>query len=72
MGMRYLFTTSVFVASVVFGWGCEKPLFPSNEPRTPYDRYQQLHGQGRVETEENAYGGQQPALRERLRPLDSP
>ena len=56
------------------GWvlGCEKPLFPPNLPRTPYERYQQLHGQDRHETEENAYGGQQPALRDRLRPLGSP
>jgi len=71
MDIKYL-TMGVLVAGVVFCLGCEKPLFPANLPRTPYERYQQLHGQGRVETEENAYGGQQPALRERLRPLGSP
>lgn len=52
--------------------GCEQPLFPADLPRTPYERYQQLHGDGRAMSEENAYGGQQPALRHRLRPLDQP
>jgi len=58
--------------AMVMGWvgGCEKPLFPADLPRTPYERYQQLHGDQRAVTEENAYGGQQPALRHRLRPLD--
>lgn len=72
MSMRYLLIMVMFVAGVVFCLGCEKPLFPPNTPRTPYERYQQLHGQGRVESEENAYGGQQPALRDRLRPLGTP
>ena len=57
------------VAALGFSAGCEKALFPRNLPRTPYERYQQLHGRSRVATEENAYGGQQPALRDRLRPL---
>ena len=50
--------------------GCEKPLFVPNQPRTPYDRYQVLRGQGRPATEDNAYGGKEPALRQRLEPLD--
>lgn len=50
--------------------GCEVPLFTAEASRTPYERYQQLHGEQRSGTEENAYGGQQPALRDRLRPLD--
>ena len=50
--------------------GCEKPLFVQNQPRTPYERYQVLRHQGRPATEENAYGGQEPALRQRLEPLD--
>ena len=52
--------------------GCEKPLFPPNLPRSPYERYQTLRGQQRPATEENAYGAQEPALRERLRPLGQP
>ena len=50
--------------------GCERPLFTPNQPRTPYERYQVLRGQGRPSTEENAYGGKEPALRQRLEPLD--
>lgn len=72
MDMKDLLALGVLVAGVVFCLGCEKPLFPANLPRTPYERYQQLHGQGRAGMEENAYGGQKPALRERLRPLGSP
>lgn len=52
--------------------GCEKPLFPKNLPRTPYERYQTLRGQQRPSSEENAFGGEQPALRERLKPLGEP
>ena len=50
--------------------GCEKALFPEGASRTPYERYQLLRGQHRIATETNAYGGNQPALRDRLRPLD--
>jgi hypothetical protein len=52
--------------------GCEKPLFPKDAPRSPYERYQMLRGQQRPMTTENAYGGEVPAVRERLRPLGSP
>ena len=52
--------------------GCEKPLFPKDAPRTPYERYQALRGQQRSATEQNAFGGEEPALRERLRPLGEP
>jgi len=63
------FHVALIVGLGLCAGGCEKALFPSGMPRTPYDRYQQLHGQRRAETEENAYGGEQPALRDRLRPL---
>ena len=59
----------VIAAAILVG-GCEAPLFPAETARTPYERYQQLHGEQRSGTEENAYGGQQPALRDRLRPLN--
>ena len=52
--------------------GCEKPLFPENLPRTPYDRYMALRGQQRPATEEDAGGGDKPALRQRLKPLGQP
>ena len=50
--------------------GCEQALFPKkNYPQTPYERYQQLHGRGRMTLEENAYGSEPSVLRDRLRPL---
>lgn len=52
--------------------GCEKPLFPKEAPRSPYDRYLMLRGQQRSQTVENAYGGEVPSIRDRLRPLGSP
>lgn len=51
--------------------GCEKPLFPPNAPRSPYERYQVLRGRYRPSTELNVYGGEQPALRQRLAPLEA-
>lgn len=50
--------------------GCEQPLFVQNQPRTPYERYQILRGQYRPAMQQNVYGGDEPALRDRLRPLD--
>lgn len=51
---------------------CEKALFPPQAGRTPYERYQVLHGQYRPAKELNAFGGEQPALRQRLQPLYTP
>lgn len=50
--------------------GCEKPLFPPTLPRSQYERYLILHGRYRQAKQENAFGGEEPALRERLKPLD--
>ena len=58
--------------AMVVLWGCEKPLFPPNAERTPYERYERLHNRRRPLTEENAFGNDQPALRARLQPLESP
>lgn len=52
--------------------GCEKPLFPENSQRTPFERYMALRGQQRPATERDATGGSSPALRQRLRPLGQP
>ena len=51
---------------------CERSLFPPTAQRTPYERYQVLHGKYRTSSETNVYGGEQPALRQRLKPLDRP
>ena len=48
--------------------GCEKPLFPQNLPRTQYERYDRLRGRYVPAEQFNAYGGTEPALRERLSP----
>lgn len=49
--------------------GCEKPLFPSNMPRTQYERYDEMRGNYTpAETVDPATGMRRPALRERLSP----
>lgn len=52
--------------------GCQEPLFPERYARNPYERYQTLRGQYRPSTETNEFGAEEPALRRRLQPLDSP
>ncbi len=49
--------------------GCSEPLFPKDTPRSPYDRYLTLRGRSVPKTVPNAYGIEQPNLRERLKPL---
>lgn len=55
--------------ALLAGVGCEKPLFPDNTARSPYERYMVLRGEDRPAKEFNAFGGEEPALRARLRPL---
>lgn len=52
--------------------GCARPLFPEDAARSPYERYLALRGQAAPETVYDAYGREQPALRQRLAPLDRP
>ncbi len=52
--------------------GCRKPLFPEDAQRSPYERYQALRGRAAPTSEPNAFGREQPALRQRLRPLEQP
>ncbi len=68
MGMSHRFKIGVMIGGLVCMAGCQDALFVRNAPRTPYERYQYLHGQRRA-TQENTYGRDQPALRQRLRPL---
>jgi hypothetical protein len=60
----------VFIGTMV--GGCETQLFPDNLPRSPYERYDSLRGRNRPMSEQNAYGGTQPSVRNRLKPLGSP
>ena len=69
-GLNMLVGTLLLVAMTVSVGGCQKPLFPEHEPRTQYERYQLLRGQYRPVSQQNPYGAKQPALRERLSPLE--
>ena len=55
----------------LLAFGCQKPVFPEDQPRTPYERYQALRGQERPAKTTDAFGNPQPDLRGRLTPLDS-
>jgi len=55
---------------VVAASACQQPLFPEDLPRTQFERYQTLRGEYRRSQEENAFGADQPPLRERLAPLE--
>ena len=60
----------VFIGTMV--GGCEKQLFPDNLPRSPYERYDSLRGRDKSMSEENTFGGTQPAVRQRLKPMGTP
>ena len=64
-------TSALLLAGMVIAvfCGCERPLFPDNTVRSPYERYMVLRGEDRPAKEVNAFGGEEPALRARLRPL---
>ncbi|QDU70662.1 hypothetical protein [Mucisphaera calidilacus] len=65
----------LLVGVVVLGSGCKyskNQLFPPHTPRSPYERYLALRDRERTATYKDAYGRDQPNLRERLRPLDTP
>ncbi len=50
--------------------GCQKQLFPQGAPRSQYDRYAMLRGKMSPEKRTNQFGVEEPALRDRLAPLD--
>lgn len=63
---------SALVLAALCVAGCEEALFSKEEPRSPFDRYMLLRGRQRPATSTNVWGGEEPALRERLKPLNSP
>ena len=70
--MTRRFSISVLAALMLAGGsltGCETTLFPDNLARSPYERYGTLRGQISPSTVQDAYGWNQPALRDRLRPM---
>ena len=61
------------VAVVFFFSACAgAPLGERTLERTPYERYQALRGESRPKTVTDSFGKEQPALRQRLAPLDQP
>lgn len=50
--------------------GCQPALFPDRQQRTPFERFQLLHGDYRPKTRTTEFGAQVPDLRARLRPLE--
>ncbi len=69
MRIPALVVAAAAVLAALTAAGCEKPPFSENAPRSPYDRYMTLRGQQRPLVEEDALGNEQPALRQRLKPL---
>ncbi len=72
MNRRVMMLLGSMAMGMMLLGGCEKQLFPADAPRSPYARYDTLRGRHRAAQEENAFGGTQPALRERLRPMGQP
>ena len=65
---RLLWALPLVLGGACLG-GCQKPLYPQNSPRSPYERYLTLRGDYRPPVETDAYGIERPALRQRLQPL---
>ncbi|MCC7205022.1 MAG: hypothetical protein IT441_08065 [Phycisphaeraceae bacterium] len=69
MNLRHLIGLSCLLGMLWLGTGCQESLFPKDMPRSQYERYSMLRGQDRPATETNMFGREEPALRDRLRPL---
>lgn len=67
-----LFVLVIVVGGAGLLGGCQKPLFPQDLPRTPYERYQTLRGEYRSPVLYGAAGSEQLNLRGRLTPLGEP
>lgn len=50
--------------------GCQPALFPDRQQRTPFERFQLLHGDYRRKTRTTEFGSEEPDLRARLSPLE--
>ncbi len=70
MMRRFHWLLWIAIAIMLVTAGCEPALFPDRQQRTPFERYQLLHGEYRKKTQTSEFGAEEPALRDRLRPLD--
>ena len=46
--------------------GCQKPLFPKDQPRTQFEIYDRMRNDNAQMTEPDEFGNPRPALRARL------
>ena len=70
---RVLGMAAYLIAWSVLQIGCTGTPFQDQvQVRSPYERYQVLRGNGRPKTVTDSFGREQPALRQRLAPLDAP
>lgn len=49
-------------------FGCAKPLFPDNAPRTQFEKFDAMRSGAAPKEEPDVFGTPQPALRARLAP----
>jgi hypothetical protein len=59
------------VLAPLLACGCQKVLFPQNEPRTQYQRADTLRDRFTPLQEPDVFGNPKPALRSRLAPSSS-
>jgi len=48
--------------------GCQKPLFPANQPRNQFDRFDRVRNQAAAEYVDDEFGRRRPNLSGRLSP----
>lgn len=56
----------LLVTALVLLGGCQRSLFPSSEPRTQYESYDRMRNRHTPMERPDPFGGNRPALRERL------
>lgn len=69
-GLRRIVCAAALTAMALGTLGCQGALFPENEPRTQYERYDRLRGRYTPTERRNAFGQVEPALRDRLSPYE--
>lgn len=68
MGRRQSTALLVVVVALMTATGCQRKLFPSDQPRTQFQTYDRMRQQDTQTEETDVFGRPQPALRARLTP----
>jgi len=50
--------------------GCQKPLFPSEAPRTQFDRFDEVRNQSAPQYVQDEFGRRRPNIKGRLEPKE--